>query len=72
MVSSQKNIKRYHRLVVCMFLVVVMLIVLQKKCACVRVVYVCEIQDCVFSVTFARPKQAFNGIQLVANVEAVL
>jgi hypothetical protein len=69
MVSFEKDIKRYHRLLGHMILVILMLVAHNKKCACVRLIGICVFRDSVLFVAFTSLKQASSDILLALNAE---
>ena len=61
MVSFQKNIKKYQRLLGYMFLVIMVLITHLKKCACVRVNCFCAFSDSLRSSDQQKLTETLDG-----------
>ena len=72
MVSFQKNIKKYQRILGYMFLIIMVLITHLKKCPCVPVNYFCACRKCVPNVASTNRRKAFTGAQLAGDVEVVV
>jgi hypothetical protein len=72
MVSFQKDIKRYHRLLGHMILVILILVAHIKKCPCVPGNCFCVFRNVVSHVASTKLRNAFTGAQRAGNVEAVV
>jgi hypothetical protein len=70
MVSFQKDIKRYHRLLGHMILVILILVGHIKKCACVRLNHLCVLRNSVLVVVSANLAQASSDTPLAVTAEA--
>jgi hypothetical protein len=70
MVSSQKDIKRYHRALGHMILVILILVGHIKKCACVRLNHLCVLINSVLVVVSANLTQASSDTPLALTKES--
>jgi hypothetical protein len=72
MISFQKNIKKYQRVLDYMFLIIMVLITHLKKCPCDPLTCFCACRNGVLNVAFTNKREAFIEVQLVVNVEGVV
>jgi hypothetical protein len=72
MVSFQKNIKKYQRVLGYIIFIIIVLITHLKMCPRVPLNYFCAFSECVSDVASTNARKAFIEVQLVVNVEGVL